>query len=108
MRQKKSTEARAWLKRNKNKHGFASNRFGETANARSAVQRLYAAGAKKVLVSGIRDEARRIEHEGGPYADTLLVVLPRGAKRDQVMMVADDLEPDESGFDRGRLRLWWD
>lgn len=68
-------EALAWIRDNPNKSSFASNTLSKRA-AIDFVQRLYALGARSVVVSGIRGEAWRIDDEGGPSADTLFVKLP--------------------------------
>ena len=99
---------------NPNTNAFASNAFGHTPRAIDFVERLYAAGARHVSVSGILDEPWRIEEEGGPYADTLLVSMPRDPKKKRaVMKVIESASPDEVGPPRGKkatgkLRLWWD
>ena len=69
-------EALAWLESNPNPYALAGNRFTSTEDALIFVERLYEYGAVEVLVTGIYDEDWRIEAEGGPYADTLIVRLP--------------------------------
>jgi hypothetical protein len=107
-------EAVAWLTSNENPYSFASNRFSSTDEAILFVEKLYARGAVQVLVTGIYDEAWRIEAEGGPYADTLIIILPeeKGARLD-LFEIAND-EAKREGFasekDTGQeeLMLWWD
>ncbi|MBA9027443.1 hypothetical protein [Peribacillus huizhouensis] len=70
-------EALEWLKSNNNSSALASDRFGETVNAIKFVEKLYELGVLKVNVIGIQDEPERIEDEGGPYATSLIVDLPK-------------------------------
>jgi hypothetical protein len=67
-------EARVWLKTNQNTSAFAGNRFDTTGQALAFVEELYRAGAAHVAIDNILEE--NVEREGGPYADTLVVVLP--------------------------------
>lgn len=105
-------EALSWLKSNKNGYAFASNYFGDTKSAIKFVMKLYAAGAAKVEVSNIYDEEWRIKEENGPYADVLLVHLPKNkSKRLAIVPVVYDSRPDElSGDWNGSdpIILWWD
>jgi hypothetical protein len=109
-------EALSWLKTNKNPNPFATNRFQTAAEALEAVKRLYAAGAIEVHVGPALDDSERIEEEGGPYADGLIVVFPM-ENVNQIMSVVESLKPDLGGEmkdiikDEGRywrVVLWWD
>jgi len=100
-------EARAWLAKNKNRHGFASNRFGDNSQALGFVRRLYQAGASMVSVSGAMREPWRIKEEGGPYADSLVVRFPK-SKADRVEAAAGIAQPDRITRKGTTLRLWWD
>jgi hypothetical protein len=103
-------EASSWLKKNKNESALASNRFGPTHKALGFVNELYLAGADNVIVPDdfIDDD------EFGPYADSLVVVLPKDeAKRKRVRAICireirrEGFDPDEDdGSDR--VFLWWD
>ncbi|WP_028390843.1 hypothetical protein [Bacillus cihuensis] len=79
-------EALEWLKSNNNSSALASDRFGETVNAIKFVEKLYELGVSKVNVIGIQDEPERIEDEGGPYATSLIVDLPKdNEKRNKII-----------------------
>jgi hypothetical protein len=107
-------EALAWLSSNSNPYAFAGNRFESTETALAFVQKLYDHGALEIYVTNVYDEAWRIEAEGGPYADTLIILLPdeEEARRD-LFAIAND-EARQEGFspeaDTGQeeLLLWWD
>ncbi|HEY44011.1 MAG TPA: hypothetical protein G4O11_08530 [Anaerolineae bacterium] len=107
-------EAEAWLESNPNPNAFAGNRFTSTEEALAFVETLYEHGAREVLVTGIRDEDWRIELEGGPYADVLIIRLPsEPMQRDLLFQIANE-EMTREGFspeaDIGQeeLLLWWD
>lgn len=103
-------EALNFFRNNKNKYCFASNHFDNTKVAFKFVQTLYSLGAIHIEVDNISDEPTRIKSEGGPYADVLLVHLPKNtAKHKQIMLAIGYERPDE--FDEEKhnvLRLWWD
>lgn len=113
----KQYEAANWLENSKNPYAFAGNRFEDTASAMAFVRTLYDRGAKQVLVSGILDEPWRIEEEGGPYADILIVTMPSDkAQRDQILEIyrmecrdyfCNDGD-EESGIRGDTLTFWWD
>lgn len=100
-------EAQYWLTNNQNLHCFAGNRFAHKEEALDFVKQLYRAGAVRVEVTHIYDEAWRIEEEEGPYADTLLVHLPSG---DDLLAPLTVLCLDADGFfvSENIARLWWD
>jgi len=110
-------EALTWLEGNQNPSAFSSNRFKDTADAIAFVRTLYGSGAKEVLISNILDEPWRIEEEGGPYADLMLVVLPSDkAQQEQVIRIyhaecskyfCNDGNA-EAGIRGDTLMLWWD
>ena len=107
-------EALAWLASNPNPYALAGNRFYSTEDAIAFVEMLYEAGAVEVLVTNIYDEDWRIEAEGGPYADTLILRLPQDSeKRKRLFEISND-EAVREGFsperDTGQetLLLWWD
>ncbi len=112
-------EAREWLASNANPHPLASNRFGGREEAQQFVESLYAAGATIVHITMIHDEPWRIEQEGGPYAESLLMKLPnQAAARDRILAIAEEemrnegfLEDDEHLEDKvseDSISLWWD
>ena len=74
-------EALAWLESNPNPYALAGNRFHSTEDAIAFVEMLYEAGAVEVLVTNIYDEDWRIEAEGGPYADSLIIHLPQDSEK---------------------------
>jgi hypothetical protein len=103
-----------WLRANRNPSALATNRFGSTENAIAFVKRLTAAGATSVYVAEPLDEPERIEAEGGPYADTLIVELPdRQSDREALLQIigdearAQEAEPPQDRGQRFEV-LWWD
>lgn len=112
-------EAREWLANNSNPYPLAGNRFGSQEEAQQFVESLYAAGAVTIFVTMIHDEPWRIEQEGGPYAESLLVKLPGAAEaRAGILAIAEEemrnegfLEDDERLEDKvteDSISLWWD
>lgn len=107
-------EARAWLAANANPYPLASNRFESAASARAFVDTLYALGADSVFVLNVQQDSAWVADEGGPYADALLVLLPRDAERRARFFSLGAREARSEGFepepDRGRryLYFWWD
>ena len=107
-------EARKWLLGNANPTALASSRFETTAQALRFVDRLVAAGAESVLVTGVLAESWRMKAEGGPYADALIVVLPADdAKRMKLFRLANRESAREGlalQHDEGQheIVLWWD
>jgi len=81
-------EARQWFAENKNPSAFAGNRFGKTENAVRFIDRLYEAGAEKVYVLGPHEDVDTIRDEGGPYGDTLIVIMPTDfRKRNEILKI---------------------
>lgn len=107
-------EARAWLAANTNPFPFASNRFESREAATAFVDSLYAMGADTVYVLNVLQEPDRIQEEGGPYADALLIRLPADAAYRARLFAVNAREAGREGFDpdpdRGQLYLffWWD
>lgn len=106
-------EARIWLKENKSNSALATNRFGDTETAREFVEELYEMGAVEVKVDNIMDEKWRIEEEGGPYADTLIVKLPKNSKQRAEIFKLQEKEVDSTELiekDKGQEEIifWWD
>ncbi len=108
-------EAREWLKSNANPSPFAGNRFYDAQEALEFVNRLYDLGAAVVWVTHIYDEAYRIRENGGPYADTLVVELPRETgPRVKLYDVFHHELREEQGLDptvyieQDALEFWWD
>jgi hypothetical protein len=101
-------EARQWLSTNKNVSPFAGNRFGLKENAVAFVEQLYDAGAETVYVTGINNEP------GGPYADSIVVVLPSDKDKRKKLFEINRVEAEREGFDGMRdigqkeLFFWWD
>lgn len=65
----RSVEARAWLANHPG--ALARNRFRSAAEVRAFVDGLYREGATEVLV-----ENPRVDSDGVPYAETLLIRVP--------------------------------
>lgn len=107
-------EARAWLAANANPFPFASNRFESREAAAASVDSLYAMGADTVYVLNVLQEPARIQEEGGPYADALLLRLPTDPAARAGLFAVNALEAGREGFepdrDRGQryLFFWWD
>jgi hypothetical protein len=108
-------EAREWLTQNRNPHAFAGNRFIDSREALIFVNLLYELGAPNVWVDNIYDEAHRIEEEGGPYANTLIVELPEdSAARAKLRELHERELAEQQGLDIGQytrgdaLEFWWD
>lgn len=115
MNKQDNLEAKSWLKNNKNVSALASNRFGDTSNAYKFVEQLYKLGAIKVIVDNIYDEEDRINEEGGPYADSLIIKLPQNQQARQELFKVFKQEHEQQGFDEtiedeGQpfMILWWD
>jgi hypothetical protein len=94
-------EALQWLKNNKNPYAFASNHFQPTQAAIIFVEKLYSAGAEAVIISNecIYSEPDRIKGEGGPYADGMVVKLPKDkTKRNKILNLCnDEVDPEFKG-----------
>lgn len=107
-------EAREWISSNPNTSPFAGNRFAGKQQALTFVDSLYHLGATSVFVSGILEEPWRIQKEGGPYADILIVQLPQDQQKRAALFEIANKEAEEDGFvpeqDTGQaeLLLWWD
>jgi len=109
-------EAWKWLRMNQNPSALASNRFASTEEALEFVDKLYAIGAKQVMVpkDSIQGDKQRIEHQGGPYADALIVELdPEVDSSDLIRLCAEEVGADDETFlgepiDGRWLYLWWD
>lgn len=106
--------AKDWLGSNRNPSALATNRFGPTGNAIAFVEALFAAGATNVYVAEPLDEPERVEAEGGPYADTLIVEFPDSQPERQALLRiigeearAQGAEPPQDRGQRLEL-LWWD
>jgi hypothetical protein len=110
-------EALRWLKDNRNESALASNRFGPTENAVRFVQSLYNAGALRVVVprANITDDEDTLKWEGGPYADAVVVELPKDStRREKVWSICareirrEGFDPEDGADDEGKVFLWWD
>lgn len=110
-------EALEWLRANWNESALASNRFGPTVEAIRFVEQLYAKGATQVTIGNIM---MLPNHQWTPYADTLIIELPREPeKRHELFELMKDVgQPDEDGGElveelltdcgQSTIRLWWD
>ena len=110
-------EALSWLKNNRNESALASNRFGPTENAVRFVQGLYNAGALRVVVpqANITEDEDTLKWEGGPYADAVVVELPKNlSHREKVWSLCarefrrEGFDPADGADDDGKVYLWWD
>lgn len=118
LREEKRVEARQWFAANANTNAFAANRFSSSTEALGYVETLYSLGAKTVYVCGIEDDANWVETQGGPTADSLVVVLPEQADKRAALLLAQheqavaeglveaDSPPDQTTDDE--LVFWWD
>lgn len=110
----KHYEARQWLADNAGPSPLASNRFGEKENAIAFVEQLYQAGARAVYVVNIMNDPQTIRDEGGPYADSLVVMLPEDKDKREKLFELIGAESRREGFDPDKdhgqkeLFLWWD
>src|SRR5205823_1926486 len=104
--------------RNENESGLTSNQIrGGTAQAIGVVERLYEIGAPFVHVpeDGIRADADTVSHEGGPYADAVVVSPPedRLARRRVLAICRREVERDgefdaAEACERRQVFLWRD
>ncbi len=107
-------EARQWLEANHNTHSFAGNRFSSTQEALSFINQLYALGAENIFIDNIYSEEWRIQQEGGAYADTLIIELPKNTNLRVQLFEKINQEIVKQGFtaeeDKGQryIMLWWD
>lgn len=103
-------EARQWLAENKNPFALASNRFFGTESAVKFVNSLYEAGAEKVYVLGPQEDVDAIRDEGGPYGDTLVVIMPADFRRRNEILKIKGKEAifDPSAVNGNELFFWWD
>ena len=108
-------EALEWLSHNPNPRSFT--RFRDTLEALVFVQKLYALGAVEVFVTGILCEEWRIEIEGGPFADTLVVHLPKDSRQRKDLLDLYSEEVLKHGCNEGDgavsivddfVTMWWD
>lgn len=109
-------EALKWIQSNPNDSPFAGNRFTKET-ALKFVRKLYRLGAVHVAVDNIFDEPHRIKSDGGPYADSLVVLLPHSSKRLDIIelyraeAIREGLiDPDQTVDDTidDELIFWWD
>lgn len=112
--QENNLEARTWLKNNKNTSALGTNRFGTTEKALEFVEKLYELGAELVEIDGVMDEPSRIEEEGGPYADSLIVTLPDDEDKRKAVFEVYKKETIDQGFEaeeyngESEVTFWWD
>jgi hypothetical protein len=106
----KHAEALDWLRANKNPAAFASNRFGATKNAILFVEALYAKGAERVYILDPQEDPQTLKLEGGPYADTLIVILPKSFhKQNEILKIkAKEVFFDPTALSGNELFFWWD
>jgi len=103
----KAFEALEWLYSNNNPSAFATNRFEETDAAIKFVEKLYELGAQKVSVIGILDDPELIEDEGGPYAESLIVELPKDNEKRNNIIKFYKKEMEDQGIEEGEGILEW-
>lgn len=107
-------EAHAWLASNPSDHALAIKRFGTTGLALDFVRRLYKLGAEDVRVGNVCNDIERIQRDNGPYADMLIVKLPKDAESRTnlydvfVYEMQDGQGLELAEFERAdELILWW-
>ncbi|MBE0368683.1 hypothetical protein [Pseudoalteromonas aurantia] len=113
-----SPEANTWLEENQNKHALAGNRFAGTEDAISFVNKLYDLGAVKVVISSdsIYKDKDRIEKEGGPYADAIVVTMPSSESQKAALFEIFKQEAISQGIEfnsetdvkNNKVFIWWD
>lgn len=104
-------EALGWLRQADVETGLAGNRFDSAEEGAEFVQRLYAAGAVKVVIT---TESIQVESATEQYADAIRVVLPDDpAKRVELFRILNR-EVEREGFDlevdtgQPIFYMWWD
>jgi hypothetical protein len=103
-------EALEWLKKSENESALASNRFATTQDAVRFVQRLYDAGAVRVIVPNETITSDEVE----VYADGLVVTLPEEQNKRQRVWILCAEEIKRSGEkptkspSESHVFLWWD
>jgi len=100
-------EARAWLRGEGALAGLAGNRFASTDAGLAYVDRLYSAGAERVVVGEIAS------NDPGPYVDSLIVRLPQDPCLRHAIFEIQFAEGTSSGLpacDIGQQTMffWWD
>lgn len=109
----KRVDAREWF-RSHTPSAFAGNRFATTDEACKLVELLYEMGAKEVYVCGIEDDPEWVRQQGGPTADSLIVVLPKDKAIRKAIFSLQGEEAIKQGFDPSEdtgeteLLFWWD
>lgn len=109
-------EACRWLKSNQSEHAFAGNRFNSNEAALRFIENLYQKGALSVIIDNIFRERWRIKEYGGPYADTLIVVMPEDhIQKEQLIQISQaEYNQSPAGFERiiddehNIIIFWWD
>lgn len=116
-------DAASWIKNNPNPNCFAGNRFESKIQALEFIDQLYQLGAKKVSVDTDQalDEEWRIQREGGPYVDALVVELPEDIKQKKQLAALFVKENEELQYEpeaipivseeilgRDQITFWWD
>jgi hypothetical protein len=113
-----SPEAKSWLQENQNKYALAGNRFAGTEDAINFVNKLYDLGAVKVVISSdsIYNDKDRIEKEGGPYADAIVVTMPSSESQKAALFEIFKKEAISQGMEfnsdtdvkNNKVFIWWD
>jgi hypothetical protein len=109
-------EACRWLSETRNQHAFAGNRFDSNEAAVSFVQNLYQNGAREVIIDNIYQEKWRIRECGGPYADTLIILMTEEdlQRKNLIDIFQNEYSQSLAGFEgmvddaSGIIILWWD
>lgn len=116
-------EARNWVETNKSTNTpLAGNRFASRDEALDFIDELYEKGAARVSIEDELDEDWRIKEEGGPYATSLLIELPRDQEsKDQLFQIYCEELTREFSIDlaiqeclsnvdhtQTHVTLWWD
>ncbi len=114
MQQGKHYEAQSWISRNQNISPLAGNRFSTKEEAIQFIEKLYEAGAEGVYVVNVYEDEMTLKDEGGPYADSLVVILPNEKEKREMLFNIYAQESKKEGFDsesdygQKELFFWWD
>jgi hypothetical protein len=109
----KRVDAREWFEKH-SPSAFAGNRFKTPEEGRKFAELLYEKGAKQVYVAGIEDDPMWVKKQGGPTADSLIVVLPKDKTMRRAIFALQGEEAVKQGFDPSEdtgeteLLFWWD
>ncbi len=114
LQQGKHYEAQSWIDRNQNISPLAGNRFNTKEESMQFIEKLYEAGAEGVYVVNVYEDEMTLKDEGGPYADSLVLILPNEKEKRKMLFNIYAQESKREGFDsesdygQRELFFWWD